>query len=426
MGQGSAVTRTGFHYAFAVIGITFLALLVAAGLRSAPGILIRPIELNFGWDRTVVSTAAAIGILFYGLVGPFAAALMLSFGVRRVLLGGLVLMAAATLGSLGMTEPWHYVISWGVISGVGSGAVAPVLGAVVVNRWFATRQGLMIGLLTASTAAGALVFLPLMAWLSANGAWRPVVMLVGAGALLLIPLVAFLMPERPSDLGLARYGAGRETLTPAPVRRPWLLAVDVLARGARRPMFWLLSGTFFICGLTTHGLVGTHLIAYCGDVGIAPVAAAGVLSMMGLLSLVGTTGSGWLADRFDPRRLLFIYYGLRGASLIALPFLDFSPQALSIFAILYGLDWVATVPPTVRLANQSFGEDDAPILFGWMMVGHQLGAAVAALGAGIIRQETGSYMPAFIAAGIFGLVASIAFLLAARPATAQTGCLATP
>ena len=420
------MTRIRFHYAFAVLGITFLALLVAAGLRSAPGVLIRPIELHFGWDRTVVSTAAAFGIFFYGLVGPFAAALMQSFGIRRTLLGGLILMAVATLGSLGMSERWHFIVSWGVISGIGSGAVAPVLGAAVVNRWFATRQGLMIGILTASTATGSLIFLPLMAWLSASGAWQPVVMMVGVGAVLLLPLVFFLMPERPSDVGLLRYGAEEEQLPRKPAPRPWLLAVDVLARAARTPMFWLLFGTFFVCGLTTNGLVGTHLIAYCGDFGIAPVAAASVLSLMGLFDLVGTTASGWLADRFDPRRLLFIYYGLRGLSLIALPFLDFSPQALAIFAIVYGLDWVATVPPTVRLANQSFGEDDAPIVFGWTMAGHQLGAAVAALAAGIIREETGTYMPAFIAAGIFGLFASVAFLVAARPARDQTGCFAAP
>lgn len=412
--QRPDVIRTRFHYAFVVIGITFAALLVAAGLRSAPGVLIRPIELHFGWDRTTVSTAAAFGIFFYGLVGPFAAALMQSFGIKRTLVGGLILMSAATLGSLGMSEPWHFIISWGVISGIGSGAVAPVLGAAIVNRWFATRQGLMIGILTASTATGSLIFLPLMAWMSASGAWRPVVMLVGAGAMIVIPLVLLFMPERPSDIGLRRYGADHDAARPAPSQRPWLLAVDVLAQAARTPMFWLLFGTFFVCGLTTNGLVGTHLIAYCGDFGIAPVAAASLLSLMGLFDLVGTTASGWLADRFDPRKLLFVYYGLRGLSLIALPFLDFGPQALSIFAIIYGLDWVATVPPTVKLTNQSFGEDIAPIVFGWTMAGHQLGAATAALAAGVIREQTGTYMPAFIAAGIFGLMASAAFILSGR------------
>lgn len=401
-----------FHPALLVVGVTFFALLISAGLRSAPAVLMLPLEAHFGWDRATLSLAAAVGILLYGIVGPFAAALMMSFGIRRTMLAGLALMAVSTFASLWMTAPWHYVLSWGVFSGIGSGAVASVLGAAVVNRWFATRRGLMIGLLSASTATGALIFLPVLAWLSQNGAWRPVVLLVGLGCAVLIPIVALAVPERPEDRGVARFGA-TEGDAPAMLmeRRPtpWL-AIEALIRAMRQPIFWLLAGTFFVCGLTTNGLVGTHLIAFCGDYGIAPVAAAGLLSMMGFFDLIGTTASGWLTDRYDPRRLLAIYYGLRGISLLALPFIDFSPVSLTVFAIFYGLDWIATVPPTVMLANQSFGERDAPIIFGWVLVAHQIGAAVAAFGAGLIRQQTGTYSPAFIIAGALAIVAAIVII----------------
>ena len=391
-----------------VVAATFVALLVSAGLRATPGVLMQPLELHFGWDRATISFAAAVGIFLYGLVGPFAAALMMSFGIRRTMLAGLMLMAGATFASLWMREPWHYVLSWGVISGIGSGAVASVLGAAIVNRWFATRQGLVMGLLSASTATGALVFLPFLAWLSSGGAWRPVVMAVSLACLALVPIVALLVPERPGDIGTARFGEAPGSAPPAPLKQAGTagLAISVLLRAGRKPVFWLLFGTFFVCGLTTNGLVGTHMIAFCGDHGIAPVAAAGLLSMMGLFDLVGTTASGWLTDRYDPRKLLAVYYGLRGLSLVALPFLSFDTMSLTIFAIFYGLDWIATVPPTVKLANSAFGEQEAPIVFGWIQTGHQLGAALAAFGAGVIRETTGTYLPAFVIAGATGVIAA--------------------
>ncbi|MGK6356478.1 MFS transporter [Sphingomonas sp. DT-207] len=399
-------------YATIVVAVTFVALLISAGLRSAPGVMMLPLEMHFGWDRATVSSAAAIGIMLYGLVGPFAAALMLSVGIKRTMLGGLVLMALSTLASLWMTEPWQFVLSWGVFSGAGSGAVASVLGAAVVNRWFATRQGLVMGMLTASTATGALVFLPLLAWLAEGGAWRPVALAVSIASICVIPLVLLFVPERPQDLGVRRFGETEDSAPPPPLKQAAspALAFTALFRASRSPMFWLLFGTFFVCGLTTNGLVGTHMIAFCGDHGIAPVQAAGLLSLMGLFDLIGTTASGWLTDRYDPRKLLFVYYGLRGLSLLALPFLDFGTASLLVFAAFYGLDWIATVPPTVKLANLHFGERDAPIVFGWVMVGHQLGAATAAFGAGAVRAWTGTYTPAFVVAGAFALVAAVAVL----------------
>jgi MFS family permease len=407
-----------------VVGVTFAALLISAGLRATPGVLMIPLELHFGWDRATISLSAAIGIFLYGLVGPFAAALMQSYGIRRVMMAGLALMSLATFASLWMTKPWHYMLTWGVMSGIGSGAVASVLGAAIVNRWFATRQGLIMGLLSASTATGALIFLPLLAWLSSGGAWKPTVMAVTIACLLLLPLVALLIPEHPGDVGTRRFGESPDSPPPAPLKQAAsiTLAFTALGRGAKHPTFWLLFSTFFVCGLTTNGLVGTHMIAFCGDHGIAAVAAAGLLSTMGFFDLIGTTASGWLTDRYDARKLLFVYYGLRGLSLIALPFLDFSTTSLAIFAIFYGLDWIATVPPTVKLANQAFGEREAPILFGWILAGHQLGAATAAYGAGVIREQTGTYLPAFVIAGVFGLLASLAFLR--RPSATQSSLAA--
>lgn len=393
-----------------IVAATFVSLLISAGVRATPGVLMMPLQMDFGWDRATISLSAAIGIFLYGLVGPFAAALMTSFGIRRTMLAGLALMAVSTFASLWMHSPWQYILTWGVFSGIGTGAVASVLGAAIVNRWFATRQGLVMGLLSASTATGSLVFLPFLAWLSREDAWKPVVMAVSLACVILIPIVAFIVPEHPKDIGTQRFGETQDSAAAKPLKqaRTVGLAFAVLFRAARKPIFWLLFGTFFVCGLTTNGLVQTHMIAFCGDHGVAPVAAAGLLSTMGLFDLFGTTGSGWLTDRFNPRVLLIVYYALRGLSLIALPFLTFDSVNLAIFAVFYGLDWIATVPPTMKLTNQAFGEAEAPIVFGWVLTGHQLGAAVAAFGAGVIRQDMGTYTPAFVAAGIFGLVAAAA------------------
>jgi MFS family permease len=408
----TGVRASSLRWASIAAAITFVALLVAAGVRAAPGVLIMPLELHFGWDRATISLTAAVGIFLYGLVGPFAAALMQSFGIRRTMMTGLALMSAATFASQWMSQSWQYLVTWGVLSGIGSGAIASVLGAAVVNRWFAKRQGLVMGILTASTATGALVFLPLLAWLTEGGQWRRVVQVVSFACLALVPLVALLMPERPADVGTTRFGEVETAVDPADSKRAPspAIAITALIGASRSPTFWLLLGTFFVCGLTTNGLVGTHMIAFCGDHGIPPVAAAGLLTTMGFFDLIGTSLSGWLTDRYDPRRLLFVYYSLRGLSLVALPFIDFGALSLGTFAIFYGLDWIATVPPTVALANRTFGERDGPIVFGWIVVGHQIGAAVAAFGAGLVRQETGSYSPAFIAAGAFAVLASFAVL----------------
>lgn len=403
----------GRNYAFIVVAVTFVSLLVAAGTRGAPSVLIQPLEGSLGWGRDQISLGAAIGILLYGLVGPFAAALMQRFGIRRVLTSALALLALATAASYFMTAPWQFILTWGVAAGLASGCISLVLGSIVVNRWFAANRGLMMGILTASAASGLLVFLPTLAALATGIGWQAVVLVVAAAAAVLIPLVLWLLPEYPADIGLPPYGgAALVAATPAGADgNPFAAAINGLLRCARRGDFWLLAGGFFICGFTTNGLVGTHLISFCGDHGIAEVTAAGLVATMGIFDLIGTTASGWLTDRFDPRKLLFMYYGLRGLSLIYLPYTDFSLFSLSFFAVFYGLDWIATVPPTVRLATEAFGEKDAAVAFGWILASHQVGAASAAFFAGYLRTIQGNYVEAFVVAGMTGLIAALLSLM---------------
>jgi MFS family permease len=362
-----------------------------------------------------ISSSAAIGIFLYGLVGPFAAAVMLRFGIRRTVLGALTLTSASTGASYFMTAPWQLFLTWGLLSGIGSGVVANVLGATIVNRWFTTNRGLVMGLLTASTATGTLIFTPGLAALVEWGGWKPVVLTVAACCAALIPLVYVLVPERPASIGLRSIGSQHDDHPAPPVQgNPFTAAFSNLARAATTRAFWFLFTTFFICGFTTNGLVGTHLIAFCSDHGIVEMQAASLLALMGFFDLFGTTFSGWLTDRFDPRKLLFFYYGLRGLSLIYLPYSDFSLVSLSVFAVFYGLDWLATVPPTVRIANEAFGDKNAPLVFGWVVAGHQLGAACATLFAGFVRSAQGDYLQAFVIAGATGIVAAVLSLMIGR------------
>lgn len=414
----SSIVRRPFgqNYAFVVAGVIFLSLLAAAGLRAAPGVLMLPLQSSLGWDRATISLGAAIGIFLYGLAGPFAAALMQTFGLKRTLVSALLLMSVSTGLSAMMTAPWQFITLWGVVSGIGSGAVALVMGATIVNRWFVSNRGLMMGIFSASTATGTLIFLPGFAALAAWGGWQAVVLTIAAITALLVPVVLLLVPESPKAAGLLPYGAtGTEPAQAPTTGNPFANAIGALVEASRTRTFRYLFATFFVCGFTTNGLVGTHMIAFCGDMGIGEVQAAGMLAMMGIFDLVGTTGSGWLTDRVDPRKLLFVYYGLRGLSLIYLPFSDFSVWSLSIFVVFYGLDWIATVPPTVRLATEAFGDRKAPVVFGWIAAGHQLGAASAAFLAGWLRTEQGNYFDAFMIAGATGVVAALLALMIGRP-----------
>ncbi|MDQ0509913.1 MFS transporter [Ancylobacter amanitiformis] len=404
--------RRGIHYGWVVAAVTFLTMLVTAGAVGAPGVLIGPLEREFGWATADISSGFAIRLVLFGLMGPFAAAFMNRFGLRPVATVALALIGLGVFGSFFMTRIWHLMLLWGVVVGFGTGLTAMVLGATVATRWFAQRRGLVLGLLTASTATGQLVFLPLLAQLTETLGWRSALSLILAMLLVAALAVLILLRDRPSDIGLLPYGASEPPTNPArPTTLKAMLASPLLALrdASRSATFWVLFGTFFICGASTNGLVQTHFVSLCGDYGMAAVTAAGMLALIGVFDFIGTVGSGWLSDRFDSRWLLFWYYGLRGLSLLYLPFSDFSFYGLSIFAVFYGLDWVATVPPTVKLAADRFG-DRASLVFGWIFAGHQLGAASAAYGAGFSRTFYQTYLPAFVVAGILCLVASLAII----------------
>jgi sugar phosphate permease len=411
--------RRGIHYAWVVAAVTFLTALTSAGAVGIPGALILPLSREFGWDTAQISSALALRLLLFGVMAPFAAALIDRYGVRRTVLAAIGLIILGLGGALVMNRVWQLILAWGVMVGVGTGMTALVLSAIVANRWFAERRGLVLGILTASSATGQLVFLPLAASLAEHWGWRTA-LVPPVAALALVGLLAYLLlRDRPSDVGLAAFG---EKLIPgAPIALPAApsgaaiaRSFAVLAEASGSPVFWILGATFFICGLSTSGLIQTHFIPLCADFGMAPVDAASVLAAMGLFDIAGTIGSGWLSDRYEPRNLLFWYYGLRGLSLLYLPFSSFTLYGLSLFAVFYGLDWIATVPPTVKIAAAAFGRDRAGIVFGWVFAAHQLGAAAAAYGAGLSRTLAASYLPAFFLAGIACLLAAF-LVLAARP-----------
>lgn len=408
--------RRGLYYGWVVVAVTFVTLLTTAGAMGLPGALILALNKEFGWDTSEISTALALRLALFGLMGPFSAALVERFGVRNIILSAVSLISAGLLGALFMTRIWHLLVLWGLVVGVGTGLTALVLGAIVSSRWFTRHRGLVLGILTASSATGQLVFLPLAAWLVEHVGWRAAIIpsLVGLGLAAL--LVVLFMRDRPSDLGLAPLG---DTVQAAPAgaagRRPALSqAFGGLALASKSSTFWLLAATFFICGLSTNGLIQTHFIPLCADFGMPQVEAASALAMMGIFDFVGTILSGWLSDRYDNRWLLFWYYGLRGVSLIYLPFSTFSLYGLSLFAMFYGLDWIATVPPTVKLTAATFGRDKTGIVFGWIFAAHQIGAATAAFGAGLSRTELLTYLPAFYAAGIACLVAAVLAIMIRR------------
>jgi MFS family permease len=411
------------HYAWVVVAVMFVVILASVGVRAAPGVLIVPLQQAFGWNAAVISGAVSLNILLFGLVGPFAAGLIQVIGLKRTVLASMGLLVIGAGLSAFVTQIWQLYLTWGVLVGLGSGAGMVGLATAIANRWFVQRRGLVVGLLTASNASGQLVFLPLLASLVVSHGWHTVPLVVALVILALIPVVLLMLPESPASIGLGPFGSAE--IQEAPPQRsstapgnPFVIAMAGLFRGARSMDFWLLFVTFAVCGFSTNGLIGTHLIPFCMDHGIPEVSAAGLLAAMGVFDLIGTTVSGYLTDRFDSRNLLFWYYGLRGLSLMVLPFTHFDIVSLTIFSVFYGLDWVATVPPTVALTNQVFGRKDAPVIVSWIVAGHQIGGALAALGAGETRYLVGSYLPAFLASGVACLLAALMVLRIARARTA--------
>ena len=414
----STLARRNIHYGWVMVGVTFLAALISAGTVGAPGVFIVPLQREFGWTTAEISSALSIRFILFGLMAPFAAALLNRYGLRNVTLAAQLIVVSALLASLAMTRVWQLMLLWGVVIGVGTGMTALVLGATIATRWFTARRGLVVGILTASVATGQLVFLPLLASLTERLGWRVALTLVCVLLGISAFAVLMIMRDRPSDVGLRPFGdKGAEPLpAPPPNTAPIVnAALNTLRDASKSPTFWALFATFFICGASTNGLVQVHLIPMCLDFGIPQVQAASLLAAMGVFDFFGTILSGWLSDRYDNRWLLFWYYGLRGLSLVFLPFTDFSFYGLSLFAMFYGLDWIATVPPTVRLTAQRFGPERANLVFGWIFAGHQLGAGTAAFGAGLSRTVLASYLPAFFVAGALCVIAALLALSISRP-----------
>jgi MFS family permease len=410
------------HRAWLVAGVAFVAIIGAAGFRATPGVLIRPLQDEFGWSRGTISAAVSVNLLLFGLTAPFAAALMDRFGIRRVVASALTLVAVGSGLTVFMTASWQLVMLWGVFVGLGTGSMALVFTATIAGRWFVKHRGLVTGVLTAAGATGQLIFLPLLASLAANYGWRTASLTVTVAALAVVPLVVVLMRDHPADVGVPPYG-GTEVVVPPPstggaARR----AIGVLRTSSRSSTFWLLVAGFAICGASTNGLIATHFIPAAHDHGMPETTAAGLLALVGLFDIVGTIASGWLTDRYDSRALLAGYYALRGLSLLVLPTLIAATAhpSMLVFIIFYGLDWVATVPPTIALCRQHFGVD-GPIVFGWVFASHQLGAAVAATGAGLIRDINGDYNPAWVAAGILCLFAAVMSARIRRQPVASAG-----
>jgi len=402
------------HYAWIVLAVMFTATLAGVGVRAAPGVMIVPLQRAFGWDVGTISAAVSINIILMGATGPFVTGFMEVFGLKRTILLGMMLLAAGTGLSLLMTEPWQLFLTWGVMVGIGCGAGAVGIGAAVANRWFAEHNGLAMGLLFAGTAAGQIVFLPVLALLAERFGWQGVAVTATLSVAIMVPVVALLLPESPAQIGIGPYGSAVVLRPPPRDGNPFSLALTVLFRAAHSLDFWLLTLSFAVCGFSTNGLINTHLIAYCADRGISQVNGAWVLAALGVFSLIGSTASGWLCDRYNPRVLLFWYYSLRGLSLMVVPFTQFDVVSLSLFSVFYGLDWVATGPATFALTNEVFGRRDTPVVISWIFAGHQVGGALAAFGAGAVRSATGDYFLAFVTSGVACLLASLLVLRVTR------------
>jgi len=410
-----SLDRRGFHYAWVIAGVTFLAMLTTSAALGLPGAMLKPLSKEFGWTTDQLSSVFAVRFALFGLLGPFAAVFIGRFGLRTIMVTAASFIAVAMVLATQVTQLWQLFLLWGVVLGCGTGLTALVLGAMVANRWFTTNRGLVVGLFAASTATGQLIFLPIAAWMIEHMGWRYAVIPVFIACVVIAALATLFMRDHPGSIGLRAFGEPEGGPIEAPPARTtklnFLGPFRALKEASGNRTFWILAGTFFICGLSTNGLVQTHFISLCGDQGLSAVPAASVLAMMGAFDLVGTTLSGYLSDRYDNRKLLFWYYGLRGLSLFWLPFSTFTFYGLSIFAMFYGLDWIATVPPTVKLAAQEFGKEKAGMIFGWVFAAHQLGAATAAYGAGLTRTLLLTYNPALFAAGAACLLAAAAVLM---------------
>ncbi|MGV9787032.1 MFS transporter [Streptomyces sp. NPDC004673] len=410
--------RRRVHRAWFVAAVTFVTIIGAAAFRSLPGLLIEPLHGEFGWSRGTISAAVSVNLALYGLTAPFAAALMDRFGIRRVVAVALTVIALGAGLTVWMTAPWQLMLCWGLLVGIGSGSMALAFAATVTGRWFTARRGLVSGILTAASASGQLIFLPLLAWIVEHHRWRPAAVTVALAALAVVPFVWLFLRDHPADVGLKPYGAKEFVPKPPPVTGAARRALTVLVSAVRTGQFWLLAGSFAICGASTNGLIQTHFVPAAHDHGMPAPAAASLLAVIGVFDVLGTIASGWFTDRFDSRRLLAVYYALRGVSLLFLPML-LGPAVqvpMVFFIVFYGLDWVATVPPTLALCRERFGDDSA-IVFGWVLAAHQIGAALVAWLGGFARDVFGSYDMVWYASGsLCAAAALMSLVIRRRPA----------
>jgi MFS family permease len=413
--------RPRIHRAWFVAAVTFVTIIGAAAFRSVPGLFIDPLHEEFGWSRGTISAAVSVNLALYGLTAPFAAALMDRFGIRRVVAVALTVIALGSGLTVWMTAPWQLLLCWGLLVGLGSGSMALAFAATVTSRWFTERRGLVTGILTAASASGQLIFLPLLSWMVETHEWRPAAVTVALAALAVVPFVWLLLRDHPADVGLRPYGAKEFVPKPAPVPGAARRAVTVLLSAVRTGPFWLLAGSFAICGASTNGLIQTHFVPAAHDHHMPPTTAASLLAVIGVFDVIGTVASGWLTDRFEARRLLAVYYALRGISLLFLPLL-LAPNVhlpMVFFIVFYGLDWVATVPPTLALCREHYGEDSA-IVFGWVLASHQVGAALVAFLGGVARDAFGSYDVVWMASGALCAAATLMVLVIRRRPTAAS------
>jgi sugar phosphate permease len=416
------VGKKRLHPSWVVAIATFVVLLFSSSVRGAITLLINPLMDEYGWSRSAVTAAASINLLLFGFMGPFASALMVRYGLRRVVSIALGLIAIGALLSTQATAPWHLWLSWGFVMGTGQGCLASVLAANVASAWFVEKRGMVSGMLTAASTAGQLIFVPLNSKLIDAFSWRFVSVAIAGATLLAVPLVIGFVRNRPEDIGMRAYGAPENYEPPSKPGNPIRLAFSTLADVRRSGLFWTLFGSFFICGLSTSGLVQVHFVPAAKDAGITKASAAGLLLVIGVFDLLGSLGSGWLTDRVDPRKLLFAYYALRGLALLVFDeALGHGAGSIGLIGVVifYGLDWIATVPPTIALASTCFGRTRGPVIYGWLFAGHQLGGAIAAQGAARLREWTGSYQLSFIIGGIFCLIAAFGSLRIRTPTSRE-------
>ena len=420
--MSSSQSKPRLHRAWLIATVTFLTLIAAAAFRSTTSALFMPLEMHFGWTRTDTSLAVTVNLIFYGLTAPFAAVFMERFTIRRTVMIALALIGLGTGLTLFMTEVWQLVLYWGVFVGLGTGALALVFASVVANRWFETRRGLVTGIFSAAYATGQLLFLPLITTLVMHSGWQIGSLVVTVFVVAIMPIFFFAFKEKPADVGLLPYGA-TEPRVEEQAPRTVNATLSTLRDAFKVKAFWVLAGTFFVCGWTTNGLIGAHFIPAAHDHGMPATTAASLLAVVGIFDFVGTIASGWLTDRVDPVLLLVFYYGLRGLALFTVPFV-LGPTAeppLWFFIVFYGLDWIATVPPTIALTREHFGLAKSGVVYGWVFASHMIGAAIAAAYAGMIRDTQGDYLIAWITAAVLCLVAagSMGFLKGQKAPTAN-------